>query len=380
MKKIFHIIPQLPRGGAENLLATVINGTSKKKFTHIVCVLGQIGLVGAEIRQAGHEVIELNLGGKHPWFSATRKILPLIRKHKPDLIQSWLYDATITSRLVNLIHGKIPLITSLHSPDYSPKTIKAGNWSPYKVEILRLIDKVTARATKPRFVACSRTVAKSYKKNLGIAPSDIRVIHNFVAPQNLWCEPEMPTEIRQSLDIPEDAFIYIEVGRLDPPKGQSYLLKAFQKVLLQVPQAYLILIGTGPSENDYRQLSKSLNIEHRVHFPGRIKKIGAYLEMADVFVFPTLFEGFGIALIEAMSKGMPCIASRIDALEEIIDDNVSGILVEPRSESQLTETMIRLYKNSELRERLGQQALKKVKNQFIADVLIPKWEQLYLEI
>ncbi len=248
------------------------------------------------------------------------------------------------------------------------------------MEILRLIDKLTARATKPRFVACSRTVAKSYKKRLGIAPSDIEIIHNFVAPQNLRCEPGKPTEIRHSLDIPEDAFIYIEVGRLDPPKGQSYLLKAFQKVLLKVPQAYLILIGTGPSENDYRQLSKSLTIEHRVHFPGRIKNIGAYLEMSDVFVFPTLFEGFGIALIEAMAKGMPCIASRIDALEEIIDDDVSGLFVEPKSETELAKMMIRLYKNPELRERLGQAASKKVKSQFIADVLIPKWEKLYSEI
>ena len=362
------------------MLATVVSGTSRKKFTHIVCVLGQPGLISAQIRQAGFEVIELNLDGKHPWFSATRRILPLIKKHKPDLIQSWLYDATITSRLVNLIHGKIPLITSLHSPDYAPKTIKAGNWSPYKVEILRLIDKLTARATKPRFVACSHSVAKSYKKRLGIASSDIKVIHNFVAPQNLWCEPGMPTEIRQSLNIPEDAFIYTEVGRLDPPKGQYYLLKAFQKVLLKVPQAYLILIGTGLSENDYKQLAKSLNIEHRVHFTGRIKNVGAYLEMSDVFVFPTLFEGFGIALVEAMAKGMPCIASRIDALEEIIDDDVSGLFVEPRSESQLTETMIRLYKNPELRKKLGQEASKKVKSQFIADVLIPKWEQLYLEM
>ncbi len=378
--KIFHIIPQLTSGGAEQLLTTVVGNTSKEKFTHVVCVLGRAELFGEEIQRSGNELIELNLTGKHPWMAATRRILPLIKKIQPDIVQSWLYDATITSRLVNFRYQKIPLVNSLHSSDYEPETIEAGNWSPSKVEGLRLIDKFTARAAKPYFVACSHFVAESYENRLGINPSRIKVIHNLIAPQNLSSEPDEPKQIRQSLGIPEDAFVYTEVGRLDPPKGQFYLIKAFARVLREVPSAHLVLIGTGPSENDYKQLAKSLNVEHRVHFLGRIKNVGAHLEMSNVFVFPTLFEGFGIALVEAMAKELPCIATRLAAIEEIVDDNVSGLLIEPKSEEELAETMVRVFKQPELRKRLGQQAFKKVKNQFFADVLIPKWENFYEEI
>lgn len=378
--KILHLIPTLTSGGAERLLVDVVCNTSKEDFEHIVCVINKADFFASQLHRYGCKIIPLNEFEKHPFLSSSWKLRKIINRHKPDIIQSWLYDANITARLAKIGKPKIPLITSIHSPDYDAETIKAGNWSSYKVEVLRIIDKITARMTKPHFVCCSQFVAGSYQKNLGVNPSDISVIYNLVNPKNLSCEADEPNLIRQSLDIPEDGFIYINVGRLDPPKGQAYLLKAFQKVLLQIPQAYLVLIGAGPSETDYKELAKSLKIDRRVRFLGRKKGIGAYLEMADVFVFPTLFEGFGIALVEAMSKGLPCVATRLDVIREIIDDKVSGLLVAPRSEEEIAEAMIRLYKDPELAKSLGQQAYKKAENQFFSDVIIPKWNKLYLDV
>ena len=380
-KKIFHIIPTLASGGAERQLVDVVCNTSNEKFSHTVCMLGQYEFFAPVLKQKGHEVINLNLSGKHPWLSAAKEIVPVIQKRQPDIIHSWLYDAHITARLSAVLTGlKIPLLASLQNSDYEQETIVGGNWSPKKVEVLRLIDKFSARLSKPHFVACSKFVASSYINKLRIEQSQMSVIYNSVDPQTLICEPDEPQKIRHSLKIPADGFVYINIGRLDPQKGQVYLLQAFQKVLRQVPQAYLVIIGIGKLESSLKELAKSLKIEHRVFFLGVRRDIGACLEMADVFVFPSLFEGLGVVLVEAMSKSIACVASRLEVLQEVIEDEVSGLLVTPKSDTELAEAMIKIYERDDLRDKLRWEGFRKAEAKFFSEMLMPEWEKLYLNV
>lgn len=378
--KIFHIIPSLGNGGAEHLLMNIVSKTSRSKFSHTIFVLGPSRGFAPIVRQNGSEVIELNLTGKRPWFAATRRIIPIISQQQPDMVLSYLYDASIVSRLASFANKNIPLITTLHSPSYDLETIKAGNWSPRKVKVLQKIDKFSAKLAKPDFVACSNYVAESYKKSLDVDSSKIRVIHNFVPSKFLNGESNNSRQLRKSIEISEDGFVYLTVGRLDPPKGQMYLMKAFQKVLAKIPKAYLVIVGTGPSERDYKKAAEELKIDSHTRFLGSRNDVGELLDITDVFVFPTLFEGFGIALIEAMAKKLPCISTNLDVIREIVDDNISGILVESKSVSGLAENMIKLFKQPQLRKELGDKAFQKVQACFSSDVIIPKWEELYLEI
>ncbi len=379
-RKIFHIIPSLMSGGAERLLTDVVSKTSAERFSHTICILGRADFFAPEIRRNGSEVIELNLFGKHPWLAAARKIIPIIQRRQPDLIVSWLYDASIVSRLAVMRYRKIPLVNTLHSPDYDPETIKAGNWSSRNSKGLQIIDKISTKIANPYFTACSHFVAESYKRNLNVNPSRIRVIYNFITLESLVSEKTAPEQLKKSLGIPADGFVYINIGRLDPQKGQIYLLKAFQKVLADVPNAHLIVVGTGHLENSYKKLAESLKIAHRTYFLGNRKDIGVCLEAADVFVFPSLFEGLGIAIIEAMAKGLPCIASRLEVLREIIDDGISGLLVAPESETELAQAMVKVYRQPELREKLGKEAFETAHNQFLSRILIPEWEKLFTDV
>jgi len=92
---------------------------------------------------------------------------------------------------------------------------------------------------------------------------------------------------------------------------------------------------------------------------------------------PSLFEGLGIVLVEAMSKGLPSIASRIEVLEEVAEDNVSGLFVEPNTEDELAAAMVRLFHDPGLRERLGANARRRAEEQFFSEVLMPEWEKIY---
>ena len=139
MKRILHIIPSLAAGGAERQLVNLVSHTAAE-FSHFVCVFNNAGFFAPTIHASGHEVYELGVLGKRPWFSAASKLRSIIKNYKPDIIKTWLYDANIVGRLTQISNPKIPLITTLHSSDYEPETIRAANWSPFRVEGLRQID------------------------------------------------------------------------------------------------------------------------------------------------------------------------------------------------------------------------------------------------
>ena len=187
MKRIFHIIPSLGNGGAERQLANLVSNTNKSEFSHFVCTFKDSDFFAPAIRAAGYEVCELGITGKHPWFSITSKLLGVIRDYQPDIIKTWLYDANITGRLAHFWNSEIPLITTLHFPDYEPDMIRVSNWSPMKVEGLRQIDRLTTRLTNPYFAACSHHVKKSFQKRLNLADSQIKVIYNGTDPEQLKC-------------------------------------------------------------------------------------------------------------------------------------------------------------------------------------------------
>lgn len=386
--EVLHIIPTLSSGGAERQLVEVVTGTAKERFSHRVCTLNDKEFFAPILRANGNEVTNLGLSGSRPWFAAAGKINLLVKEKRPDLIHSWLYDANITARLVKLRNRGIPLITSLQAPDYEPDAIRSGNWPARKVAVLKLIDRATAVLTRPYFAACSQYVADSFQRELGVRPDKMEVIHNSVVPGSLECAPEEPGRIRDGLGISQDAFIFLNIGRLDPQKAHNDLLNAFAGVLREAPDAYLLLIGTGGIEKQLKEQAAALGSAsdasegagERIKFLGRRKDIGACLEMADAFVFPSLFEGLPLALLEAMSKGLPCVASNIGPHLEVIEDGKSGLMIDRGDVAQLTKAMLALYRDKELRQRLGEGAKKRTEEKFYGRVLMPKWEEFYLRV
>ncbi len=196
----------------------------------------------------------------------------------------------------------------------------------------------------------------------------------------LECAADEPQQIRRDLEIPKDGFVYVTVGRLDAMKNHALLLRAFPKVLSAVPQAYLTIVGVGVLEQELKNLANSLGIAQRVRFLGRRKDVGACLEMADVFVFPTLIEGHPLALVEAMFKKLPSVASNIEVLREVLTDNENGLLFNPSEPDHLAAAMIKLYHQPELRERLGRQALEDAERRFHIRRIAAQWEDYYREV
>jgi glycosyltransferase involved in cell wall biosynthesis len=377
--RILHAIESLGRGGAERQLVSLVSNTTRSRFEHVVCHLRPENDFAEEIRRAGCRVVGLNTAGKRPWFSAALKLRRIIKAEQPDIIHTWLYDATISARLAHLLKPTMPLVTSLQNADYEGETIQAANLRPNKVNLLRWIDKVTSRWANPAFVACSHFAKRSAMNNLGIPESSIHVIYNSVDPVTLRGGADESRALRCSLNIPEDGFVYLNVGRLDPQKGQACLLRAFQQVSSQLKNVYLVIVGAGPLDSDLRKLAHDLGISSQVRLPGIRADIGGCLEMANVFVFPSMFEGLPLALVEAMFKGLPCVVSRLETLLEVVG-NSNALLTAPGCEEELAAAMAKLHADPALRRALAAQAQRDATERFNMETTIPQWEAFYTQI
>jgi len=380
MITILHVVTSLTRAGAENQLLNIVRNTTSDELLHIVCYLHPPDDLAADFRSSGIETICLNLPRRRPWLLAPWRLIPLLRARRPDFIQTRLLDADLSVRLSTLLGPSIPTITTLHMPTYDAETIRAGGWPVHKMAVLKRLDRWTARATRPLFIAISESVKRSAVRNLGLSPAAVRVIYNSIDQKRLRCRPEEPRQIREDAGIPAGAFVYLTVGRLSPQKGQPVLLRAFKEVAAALPDAYLVFVGEGPQATAHETLATELGIRDRVRFLGNRDDVGACLEMADAFVFPSLFEGWGAAPIEAMFKGLPCIVTRIEPLLELFVDDETGLLVTSGSDAELTSAMTKLYRDPELRRRLGASARVAAVERFDSQQGMRVWSQFYREL
>lgn len=377
---VAHLIPTLSSGGAERQLVNLVCGTSSEAVRHIVCTINESGFFAPQVMRAGNEVVDFEIGQKHPFLRAAIAFNRILRLRKPDIVHSWLYDANVAARLARLMYRKVPVVTSLQLADYDPEAARIGGWNPHKIRILRLIDKFTARLTDPFFVPCSEFVKRSYQEHFDLPLGRAEAIPNAFDSETLKASGRPHSEILEEIGVLDNSFLFLNVGRLDPQKNHKTIIQAFRVVADSVPDVYLLFAGVGSIEKELKAQVARENLSGRVKFLGRRSDIGDLLEIADVFVFPSFFEGLPVALIEAMSKGVPCIASDLDVFREVITDNTNGILVNPASAEQLANKMLQLQADNELRKRLGNAAHEHVRARFSVEATVGRWEVLYRKL
>lgn len=172
-------------------------------------------------------------------------------------------------------------------------------------------------------------------------------------------------ECRKSLGLPLDNDIVLFFGNLSPYKSPDILLKALPQIMDEVPSILLIFAGLGIMMDDLKKLSVNLGVEKNVIFPGFVDKDerSFYYKSADIFCLPSTMktESFGIVNLEAMSSGIPIIASNIGGIPDVVKDHENGLLVPPNDISALANAIIYLLKNKEKRIRMGLDGIQKAK-------------------
>ena len=187
-------------------------------------------------------------------------------------------------------------------------------------------------------------------------------------------------ECRVGLGLPIDENIILFVGSLTPYKGPDVLVKAMPIVVKEVPNTKLVFVGSGRMRDELEELSKKLGVEKHVKFAGFIEESlkPLYYKAADVFCLPSTMstESFGIVNLEAMACGVPIVASKIGGVPDVVKDGENGLLVPPRDSEALADAIIYLLANGNIREKMGKNGRRKVKD-YSWDKIADEVEKLY---
>jgi glycosyltransferase involved in cell wall biosynthesis len=281
----------------------------------------------------------LPLAGK---FLAARMMPGVIRKHREmpfDIIHA--HAALPCGHAAKMISGylSIPFVVSVHGLD-AFFTRQGGTLFGMWCE--RIAERVYQSASTVICVSAKVGEQVRYKTH-----AHLTVIHNGVDTKNFFPEKQ-----------PSSGLTVLSVGNLIAVKGQRLLLRAFARILPVIPDCSLEIIGDGPDRRSLVQLAAKLGIGNRVQFKGRQGRatVAEAMRRCAIFVLPSSYEGLGCVYLEAMACAKPTIGCRGQGIEEIIEDGKTGMLVAPHSEQELTDAMLKLLRDQNVRQRIGASA------------------------
>jgi glycosyltransferase involved in cell wall biosynthesis len=228
----------------------------------------------------------------------------------------------------------------------------------------RLVKRLTSRAVAQHVGVGERT-SRAVEQLLGFRTGTVRTIHNGV-----------PDEPLVAPDRPFPGPVIGTVGRLEPQKGFDVFLRALQ----DVPQASVVIVGDGEQRDELHALADRLGIQERIHWIGWRDDRRSYLPWFDVFVLPSRFEGFPLALLEALLAQKAVVATDVGSVAEAVLPEQTGLLVPSEDPAALGVAIGRLLRDDELRHRLGTAGRELVQSRFTASHMARSFELLYAEL
>lgn len=350
--KYLFIINSLGPGGAERSLVELLPDLRGHGVDSVVVCLSRHPLgMEPELIGSGFDVRWLESKG---YLGRVREVRNLIRSEAPNLVHTVLFEADVIGRLAAAGTG-IPVITTIANTTYQPERISADvNLNPFKVSVVRGVDGYTARHLTAAFHAVSGAVKESAIESLNIDPENITVVHRGRDPKRLGTRSsERSALARANIGVGPSNPMVLTVGRQEFQKGHRYLVEAFARVVESHPEAVLVIAGrSGNATDDLTELVERLSIGEHVMFLGHRDDVPDLLAAADIFVFPSLWEGLGGALIEALALEVPIVASDLPALREVVGDGEFGRLVPPGDSVAMTERIIELISKRDQRSRI----------------------------
>jgi glycosyltransferase involved in cell wall biosynthesis len=237
--------------------------------------------------------------------------------------------------------------------------------------IVRWLNQALARRAEC-VIAISHALASFVETVEGIPASKVQVCH-----YGLDIQPPTHSPLRQKFDLPQHAPIIGFVGRLTEQKGVRYLLAAFPEVARAVPGVQLLLIGSGAQQTQLEKQAEELFMRCCIHFLGWQSNASQWMSAFDVLVVPSLWEGFGLVVLEGMSACLPVVATQVSALPEIVQPEETGILVPPADSQALANALIRILRQPQWAKQLGKNGQARLRSAFSTAQMVQTHLALY---
>lgn len=334
----------LGRGGVERLLVDMAPLVDSTRFAvDVAYVLPWKNSYVAMFEDAGVAVTCLgsSLRGDPRWVA---RLAHLVSSRSYDLIHTHAPLPAVAARAVASVRRRPAVIHTEHNM-----------WPRYRAPT-RWLNSLTYRRNDG-VIAVSDTVAGSIHPWPGRRPVVQTIRHGTVLGSVRSWDEEERRQRRLDLGLPADGYVIGKVGNFTAKKNHLNLLRAVAEPG-SLERAHLALVGLGPLENELRRTAAELGLADRVVFLGSRDDVFDILPLFDLFCLSSDFEGLPIALVEAMATGLPCVATSVGGIPEIVRDGETGLLVPPGDHTALARALGRLMDDPALGRRYGQGARK----------------------
>jgi glycosyltransferase involved in cell wall biosynthesis len=355
---VLHVVPGLPPGGMELTMARLIRATESQSLRHTVICLKGDALIADQLPApvAVHCLHSRPNDPRLPW-----QLWRLIRRLRPTVIHARNWGAWPDVALARLFAWRrVPLIFSFHG--------FAGTGPlPFR---RRLAFRVLSRMTTYPLTVCEAAKSRLVDE-FGWPAGKVRVIPNGV--DTVRFSP-------RCRDVAESGRVVIGcAGSLTPVKNHALLVRAVADLVQDGINCELRIAGEGPERLAIERLAAELGIAAKVRLPGHLCDVPEFLRGLDVFALPSASEAHPNALLEAMSCGLPCVATDVGGVAEVLDAGRCGRLLPPADLEGFRNALRRFCEGAELRRSLGEAARERIMERYSLEAMVATYERLYRE-
>jgi glycosyltransferase involved in cell wall biosynthesis len=367
--RVAQIITGLELGGGGAVVSTIGRALDRTRFEMDVYCINEGGDMQPELERLGYRVVWLEGAWDYrrrlmPY--SVRQILRLagmLRASQYDVVHTHIFPADVIGRVAARLAGVPVMVKSLHN---------MGQWKTTRHIVA---DRFLGRWTGA-VICCSAfqldvaSAQERMRPGVGVVINNGVALHRFDVPRS--------AALARELGLDPQRLVVGTVGRMVEAKGHRYFVEAIPQVLARRPDAQFLFVGDG-------QLRKTLwdqlptAARPNVCFAGARADIPELMALMDVFVFPSISEAFGIALIEAMASRLPVVASDIRPLRDIVVPGETGLLVPAHSSGPLADAIISLLENPE-RERFGACGRRRVESHYTDEQMVRATEDIYVRL
>ncbi len=357
--KILYVITGLGVGGAERVVTTVAD--CMVDAGHSVKIVYLVGNADVTPNSKDIDVIKLNLESFSRLFIAAKRLRNIILKYQPDVVHSHMFHSNILCRMVNSITPINKLICTVHNSN------EGGQVRMLAYKLTNFLSDINTNVSEE--ATESLVAKKAFKK------SQISTVYNGIDTDYFKFDQVERDLLRNQFNITKDTKVLISIGSLSEQKDYPNLFKAIQKLANQQDYRFFI-VGEGSLKDELHSLVESMGLKESITFLGIRRDIPSLLSMADIFVLPSAWEGFGLVVAEAMSCERIVVATDCGGVSEVV--GAEGFLVDPSNSSLLAKTINKaLSLNIEESHNIGINARKRITNIYSLDASVKAYLELY---
>ena len=359
--KIALIIGALETGGAER--QALLCAAELTKLGHETCIVIYHPIIEYcdIIEENSINVIEIKSRGA---FRSGRifAMANYLRKGKYDVVHAFSGAASITMALAAKLAGTKVVLGGFRETCTETGRVRFA---------LKSVNRLLAG-----WIVNSHTIADSMVNTIGINPDKFFILHNGIAPED-FKSTLSKEQSRKKLSIAENLKVVTIVARLHSIKNHRMFLQMASHVPQIHPEAHFLIVGDGPAEKEIKEYAQSIGVDKNVRFLGRRSDIPDILAATDISVLTSDAEGFPNALIEAMSVGKPIVTTDYLGVNELVEDQVNGLIV-PRGDVQsFTDAVCQLLDERDLAKKLGNNAKEYVIKNLTPVIMAERLEKIY---